>query len=114
MTEPVAARYQERFTLSCEGLLGAARAGHHASINNPMHEHPPLARVQHDFPAGNFGYTGSLDGNQVTGKDGRHHAGAEDTETYFSECADNISRQATCLRRRHIFPPIHKRFDRGL
>ena len=88
MAEPVAARYQERFTLSCEGLPGTARAGHHA-----VSEHSPLARVQHDFPAGNFGYTGALDGNQITGKDGRHHAGAEDTETYFSECADNISRQ---------------------
>jgi hypothetical protein len=108
VAEAVAARNQERFTLSCEELLDSARAAHHA-----VSEHSPFARVEHDIPSGYFGNRGPLDGDQITGNDGWHHAGAEDTKTNFSECADYFSGQTARQRHRHIFPSVHMRLTAG-
>jgi hypothetical protein len=104
VAKPVAARNQEWFTLSCEGLHGAVRAAHY-----PVDEQSPLLREKHDFSGRNFAQTGALDGNQIAGKDGRRHAGAEDAKAYFAECADNFARKTTCQHRRHIPSSIHRR-----
>jgi hypothetical protein len=96
VVEPVAARNEER-------LFGTSRTGQH-----PMNEKPFLARVQYDFPTRNFGNVGAPDGNQVTRKNGRHHARAENTKTNFSKCADNFSGKTACQPRRCILWLIHE------
>jgi len=100
MEEPVASRDEER-------LLGAARTGNH-----PVDKKPSPACVQHDFSIRNIGNPGPLHGNQITGKDGRHHTGAEHTKTNFSKCADNFSRKITSQNRRCIGWLIHRRARR--
>jgi hypothetical protein len=72
-----------------------------------MDEQSPLLREKHDFSGRNFAQASALDGNQITWKDGRGHAGAEDTQTHFTECADNFARQTTRQRRQHIPTTTH-------
>jgi hypothetical protein len=93
--KPIAARDELRI------ILGA-RAGHH-----PVRKQTPLARVQYDLPLRNFRQAGALDRNQITWKDGRHHARAEYAEANFSEGADYVARQTTRLRR-HVLGSVHK------
>lgn len=94
--KPVAARNEPR-------IVVAARAGHHT-----VREQTAVTRVKHDFPWQNFGKIGALDRNQITWKDGRYHARAEDTKTNSPEPTDNITCQATRQRRARVLRFPHK------
>jgi hypothetical protein len=98
--EPIAAGDKER-------TLRAVRAAHHS-----VREHSPIAHIQHNLSIGNFRQDCMLDGNQIAGKNGRHHACPEHAKTNSPECADYISRQTARQCRHHMLPRVHTRPNR--
>jgi hypothetical protein len=104
VSKPVAARDNARFGLSREGLAGIAPVANH-----PMNEQPAPLRENHDFSRKYFAEAGLLDGNQITWKEGRGHAGTGYSEANATERADNFARQTARQSPRHILPFTHRR-----
>jgi hypothetical protein len=94
--KPVATRNESR-------IVVAARAGHHT-----VREQTVVTRVKHDLAYGNFADIGALDRNQITWKNGGHHARAEDAKTNSPEPTDNITCQATRQCRARVVRFPHK------
>ena len=100
LREPVTAGDQPR-------TMVAASVSH-----DPVREQTALARIQHDFPWGYFGYVRALDRNQFAWKNGRYHAGAKYTEANLSKRADNFHCQTTRQSRGRALRWDHKPFTR--
>jgi len=88
MTQAIAARNQARFH-------GTAHNGRRFAIHNPMDNESSFPQKHHDFSRRNFPQAGALDGNQITWKDGRNHAGPGNAQADFAECADYFLCQST-------------------
>jgi hypothetical protein len=94
--KPVAARNEPR-------IVVAARAGHHT-----VREQTIVTRVKHDLAYGNFAEMGAPDRNQITWKNGGHHARAEDAKTNSPEPSNNITCQAARQCRARVLRFPHK------
>ena len=55
---------------------------------------------------------GPLDQNQITWKNGRHHARAKDAKTNFAKCADNFLCQSARQLDRSIPLNVRSHFQR--
>lgn len=105
MTQTVSAGNQAR-------SLGTLRAGCDFSVYNPMHNESSLLQEHHDLSRRNFMQAGLLNRNEITWKDGRHHAGACDTQANAAERADYLSRQSTRQLNGSIPPVVGSHVER--
>jgi hypothetical protein len=96
VAKPVATRDQA-------GFIEAARARHYS-----MNKQSPLLNEKDDFSSRDFAQAGPLYRNQITRKDGGHHASAEGAQAKHAERTDNFSGEATRQRFRHILSIVHK------
>lgn len=84
------------------GFLGTVNRGNNSSGNDPMDKQSLPLRKHHDLARCNLAPAGSLHRNQITGKDGRSHAGPADAKANLAERADNFPRQFARHGRRSI------------
>ena len=88
LAKAIAACNQARFR-------GSAFNDGRLAIHNPMDNESSFPQKHHDLSRRNFPQAGALDGNQITWKDGRNHAGAGDAQADFAEFADDFLCQST-------------------
>jgi hypothetical protein len=88
VTQTIAASNQGRFP-------GTVHHARHFSIHDSMNKKSPVPQKQNDLSWTNVVKAGLVDRNQITRKDGGHHARAKDTQADPAECADDFLRQST-------------------